>query len=324
MTVPDAAAATERLRESDVPPAELAAIAATFPQLRAVVAAHPGADAGLRGSIAAEVSDEVTGSAAGRRGGSWVPWLVTAVAGAVAVAAVAALAVGLVGGPTVGAAGTVELGFATPEEAVTYVVDRLAAGDPAGASEAFATTHMVDGYSFETEVVHAGGISPLTLLPAEDFRTLDVGMRQGQVARELRAYAWRLTEPDLDANLSTPLDEEVTAAGLAAALDPQNMAAVSVASVDLLFGDDLPARAVAYDQESAAAWGADAIEHAGVLLDTPAGPMMGGAELLEYDGRWYVQDLRSPFLAVGTGELRPTTALEYAASVAYLRSANGG
>lgn len=321
MTVPDAAAATERLRQADVPQAELAAIAATFPQLRAVVVAHPNADAGLRGSIAREVCDEVDG---GQRRGSRAPRVVTGAAGVVVVGAVAALVVGLVGRPAQGGEDPVELGFATPEEAVTYVVDRLAAGDPAGASEAFATTHMVDGYSFETGVEHAGGISTLTLLPVEDFRALDVGMRQGEVARELRAYAWRLTEPDLDANLSTPLDEELTAAGLAATLDPRTMAGVSVVSVDVLFGENLPARALAYDRESAAVWGADAIRHTGVLLATPAGPMMGGAELLEYDGLWYVQDLRSSFLAVGTGELVPTTAPEYAASVAYLRSANGG
>ncbi|MCV2395574.1 hypothetical protein OEB99_14750 [Actinotalea sp. M2MS4P-6] len=249
------------------------------------------------------------------RPGPRLPWVIAAVAALVAVVAVVGLVAVWPRGSS-GASSSTSAGFATPEEAIRQVAETVAAGDLAGAAEAFAVGPIVEGYSFEAEAERLRGVTPVGWLPAEDegYRAIDTGLRQGQVALQLRQVVWQLTAPERDVWLATDVGADLTAAELAADLDPTELAGLQVERVDLL-GAAGGAWAQ-YAAEMAAIYGADDYQDAAVLYRTPAGTRRGGALLLEYDGRWYVWSLQSYLSDVSSGTLEPTTAKEYASLVA--------
>lgn len=312
------AAAVERLRRADVPLPELESIADVLPRLRPIVAAHPNADVRLRGRIAREVSAEV----AGRAGTSQVSaprtarpaWLAAGLASAVAVLAVVGLAVLGLGPWHAQRAGSdpVERGFASPEAATDYFAGRVAAGDMAGAAEAFAVARMVDGYSFEDSVGSAGAISPGTWLPSDAYRAMDLGLRQDRVAQVLRAFAWQLMAPSRDLWVFTEVDAVPAAAELRADLDPADLAGLSVVRFTVVPAPAVPAHAME------PLCGADERQEAAVLYATPTGTAMGGASFLRYGARWYLEDLSASSLDLWGGELTPATDQEYADAVAAL------
>lgn len=307
--------AVRRLRGWDVPLPELESIAVAFPRLRPVVAAHPNADARLRGQIAREVSAEVAAGTPpsperdGRR-----PWLLAGLASVVAVLAL--LAIGVLGlGPwqAQGTAGDpVERGFASPEAAMRYLADRVAMGDMAGAGEAFATARMVDGYSFEDYVGSVGAVTPGTWLPSDTYRAMDLGLRRDRVSRDLRTFAWQLMAPSRDAWMFTEVGAGPAVAELRADLDPADLAGLSLVQVAVVPAPAVPAHV------PNPLCGADERQQAAVLYATPTGTVMGAASFLRYGGRWYVEDLGASSLNLWGGELTPVTEQEYADKVAAL------
>lgn len=311
-------AAARRLQERGVPAGELASIAATFPALRAAVAAHPDADEQTRGWIASAVGAEAVAADRRERSRTRRPVVVTFAAAVVAAIAVVGLVAVWLGTPARPAASPepVERGFDTPQAAAAYVYDHIAAGDFAGAGEAFATTSAVEGYSFEAYTEWMKGATAVAMLPADRFRAIDVGMREGQVARALRTTAWCLALPDQDVLRTMPVADRAAADRAAADLDTSRLAGLKVVRADVLWRDDDGARAAQVRHFHATLWGATDYQEVGVLLDTPSGAVMGGVELLEYRGRWYVHDFGSSRLGVSGGVLQPTTTLGYLGSLA--------
>lgn len=259
--------------------------------------------------------------------GSRAPWVVAVVAVVVALLSTGLLLVTTFGAqPVSGEVASnegrdpVERGFATPEDAASYVMDRVIAGDLEAAGEGFATTHMVDGYSFERYVDFIGSVPPSTWLPAEDYRVLDLGTRRGEIAMYLRSYVRHLTAPTLEVTVTVELTPALTADDVAADLDLEDLGRVSVERVDRLGGDGADRRRAA--QTYAAIWGAEDSAEVGMLLDTPSGAVEGGMQLLRYEGRWYVMALNSHMLGQSLAQLSPTSPAEYAATIMYLAALN--
>jgi hypothetical protein len=246
--------------------------------------------------------------------GARLPWVVAIVATLVALAAVTALVIVQNRSDSAKA----ERGFATPEEAVTYVAERLAAGDAAGASQAFAVRPMVDGYSFEAEVEQLRATSYQTWLPpsSSSYDEINEGLRRGAIAEQLSSMVHSILTPDRYQSVTVALSDDLTAADLVDELSPADLSELSVVRVDLLdreesgYQDPL--------DQTANRFGAEDLQEAAVLYDTAAGLTMGGAFLMSYEGRWYVWRLNSPLLGLGTrnGEIEPTSEKGYRDAVA--------
>lgn len=342
------AQAVERLRSPALQLGELTWIAAAFPALRAAVAAHPGADDGLRAWIAADALAAATSpapapapapspSASGEGSPPQAaeaspeqadapraaappapaaaarrrgPWLGAWVTTGAAVLAAAALAVVLVTRPApTDPQDPIELGAATPEAAATQLVERLAARDFAGAVESFASVHMVDGYSFAETASASKGVGMGTWLPTDGYRSVDLGLRASAIAGELRSMVWQLMVPGSDGRATTPVGDGVSGADLAADLDPAELGGLGVASLARV--PEVPSA----DVLPAATLGASERATLAVLYDTGRGTVMGGVSVLRYGDRWYVEHLIAPSLDLGHGELRPADATAFARAV---------
>lgn len=260
--------------------------------------------------------------APGRR--AVLPWTVAAVAVVVALACAGALVLtgsddDGAGGAGAGAAGG-ERGFATPEAAVTYLAERVAAGDLGGAFEAFAVESIVDGYSFEAEAERLGGLSPVTWLPADSpgYRALNTELRRGEIASQLRSLVRAVAAPDRNLDVFVDLEGGTTASDVAAALATDRLDGFRVVRADLLV---LTMRPGADPDRNpfvlaAEAIGADELQEVAVLYETPGGLVVGGAQVVRYGNDWYLRSLTSALIGTSIGELTPTSQLEYEALVA--------
>jgi hypothetical protein len=238
---------------------------------------------------------------------SRAPWFVAAGAVIVALAAVVTM-LATRGGSS---SDSSERGFDDPEAAITYVADRLAAGDAEGASSAFVVERAVDGYDFEAQADWIKVVAPDTWLPADSAaaRSIDAGVRRGAVAVELRILVRSVLAPDRDPLAPVLLDGSVTPADVAAELDLGRLDQLSVQRVDEL--DRGEASWAAQVEAQRKIYGAEAVKQLAVLYDTPNGPAMGGATLLEYDGEWFVWSLASALLDVSPGRVTPTSEQDY-------------
>jgi hypothetical protein len=243
----------------------------------------------------------------GRR--SRLPWVLAALAVVVALAAVAALAVVLVSGDdedSSAGAGT-ERSFASPEEAVGHLVDRLAAGEVGAASEAFAVESLVDGYSFEAYTERLQAATYESWLPggSQGFDDLNAELRRGAVADELRSLVRSILAPDRDYLTTTPLDDDLTAADVAGELSPEPLSELSVVRVDELDNTD-PGYLESLEAQ-AAVYGADELRMVAVLLDTAEGQVAAGATVVRYDDEWALMSLSAPLLNIPTAQVSPTS-----------------
>lgn len=239
---------------------------------------------------------------------SRAPWIVAAGAVLVALAAVVTMLVTRAGASSSEAG---EKGFDSPEAAIDYVADRLAAGDAAGATRAYAVEHAVEGYDFEAQADWIRAVGAETWLPSGNAAatSINTGVRRGTIAGELRFLVRSVLAPDRDPLATVLIDDDVTAADLAAEMDPAGLDELAVQRVDELErSEDSWAEQIDAQRKI---YGAESVKQVAVLYDTPNGPAMGGATLLEYDGSWFVWSLGSPLLDVSPGLVTPTTEEDY-------------
>ncbi len=262
---------------------------------------------------------------------SVLPWAVAAVAGVVALACAGGLIVTLAvdGDPAPASAADgaelpagprVERGFRTPEAAVTYVAERVSEGDLGGALEAFAVESLVADYSFEADVERVEVVSPVSWLPADSpgYRALDVELRRGEVAWQLRSLVRVVAAPELDFDMTIELDDETSASDIAAALAVDGLAGFAVVRADVLEPTMRPGADPDRNpfEAAAEAFGADELKEVAVLYETSEGLAVGGAEVLRYGDEWYVRSLSSALIGTSPGELTPTSLPAYEGLVA--------
>jgi hypothetical protein len=271
----------------------------------------------------------VTPSPSARR--ARLPWIVAAVAVVVALASVGALVrasagestpVGEpapVGEPVPGRSGESadgERGFASPEDAVGYFVARVAAGDLAGATEAFAVRSMVDGFSFQAYSERYGVVSAVTWLPESSagYLAINEDLRRGDVARQLCFFVEAVAAPGRDFGITQTLTDDLTAADIEADLSPEHLAGLSLVRVDDLNrpGDD---GSEVFDA-IAELYGADELREVAVLYGTADGSVRGGMQLLRFGDEWYVWNMASNIMGTIMGEVEPMSELEYLADLA--------
>lgn len=255
---------------------------------------------------------------------SRAPWLVAALAAVVAVAAMVALVVVLVTGddeggsdaaPRLGSEGSAERGFDSPEEAVTFMIDRLADVEVGEASEAFAVETVVEGYSFEAQAERLRSVMFTTWLPqsSDGYQRINTDVRRGEVAVELRSLIRSVLAPERDQTRTTPLDDDLTAEELADELSPEPLSELAVARVDAIDRSD--AAYLENLEQQGAIFGADELRMVAMLLDTAEGQVMGGATVVRYGDQWALLSLTAPILGTPVVGLEAVTEEEYLAAV---------
>jgi hypothetical protein len=260
-------------------------------------------------------------SGAGRR--ARAPWVVATVAALVAFAAVVALVVVLVAGDDEGYSdGGSERGFDSPEEAATFMVERLADGDAGEAAEAFAVESLVEGYSFEAQAERLRAVTFNTWLPgaSSGYDEINEYVRRGEVAAELRSLVRSVLVPDRDQTATTTLGDDLTAAELAGELSPEPLSELAVARVDEIDRSD--AAYIEMLEQQGAVYGADELRMVGILLDTAEGQVMGGATLVRYDDEWAVMSLTAPLLDIPLAQLVPASEQDYLDAVESARGSD--
>jgi hypothetical protein len=251
---------------------------------------------------------------------------VAAVAIAVAIAALLALVLGA-GGSSAGNSGSgaiVEHGSATPEDAVKLFAEAFAEGDMETAASAFATTSMVDGYSFKASVERVGAVSAWVWLPAEDYRSVDLARRTGDVGVALTYVTRSALMPQEEQGVTYALTSEgdLSADDFVAGLDPAGFSEISVKELTVFtFAEG--GKAEENQQKSSAIYGAESSRTASVLFDTADGTKMLGLQVIEYDGAWYVWMLGAPIVGANTNALESMSPSEYRDMVAWVESTHG-
>lgn len=290
MSVPSASEAAVLLIRPSTTPAVLAEIATAYPDLRGAVP-----------------EPQVTAGPTGRQGGVRAPRVVAAVATVVALAAVGALVVGGSGGGL----SVSEQSSATPEEAATFMAEKFAAGQLDDAATAFATTSMVDGYSFTAYAERQQSVSPNTALPPQEaYRTVSLAGRVREVGGSLILLTRSALMPagDPTSVYSLSGSNGLSAAEFEAALDPAGFASLSLVRIDVL---DKPAgtQFAANKALMAAHLGSAGHSRGGVLFQTAEGTAALSLQVIEYDA-WCVFWPGDGILATGYA-LGPMTNQEY-------------
>lgn len=250
------------------------------------------------------------------------PWAVAAAASLVAVGALVAVAVLAVGGePAATGGGIVEHPSSTPEGAVTLFAEAFADGDLDTAATAFATTSMVDGYSFAAYGEYVGAVMPNSWLPADGYRGIDLAARTGDVGNALASLTRSALMPEYGADRVYSLndDSELSAEDFVEGLDPAGFEQISV--VDITVFENPEGTKFAENQaRTSAPWGADTARTAVVLFDTADGPAIVGLQVFQYGDSWLVWDLFGGIVGADSRALTPVEADEYDAMVSDIQA----
>jgi hypothetical protein len=207
-------------------------------------------------------------------------------------------------------------GGATPEDAVSAYVSALAAGDVDGILAASAVDEMADGFDFEAYTERLQALALMTsMAPAEYpmFRTVNRYQQAGMILGQVRSLVYQLLSDErIDGAVIAPVDAERIAA-FVAAVDPSQLAGLSIVDVGLPEPDVLSSqRYIETVKGLAAAYGADEMTERLALIDLGGETYGLGFTLLRYGDDWLVSSQSSPIggtSSLGTAE--PMTQAEF-------------
>lgn len=252
-----------------------------------------------------------------------VPWIITAVAVLLAVAAVvwgltrpSTSDAGAEAGS--GLAGVITEGtFATPEEAVRHVAGRLAEGDVDGAFQAVAITSPAQNWD---QVAYSDRLRAITPQdppnPKDPFFTSSFTLwRLSQVGGQIRNVALSLVLPeDLEAisdYQAVPLTDDLTAQTVVDAMQVGQLTGLTVEQVGVvaLSESDRYQENMAQQLQ---AMGAQEMKEVGVLYGYDGQTYLGGATVVRFGERWLIWTLSSAMMNTEvSGALVPASAQDF-------------
>jgi len=243
-----------------------------------------------------------------------LPWILVAVLAVVAVVLGTLLL-------TRGGAGDVEQsGYATPEETIEVFTERLADGDVDGALSTWAGEKQAANLDLVGTLERLRAFTPFdsTILPSGDpaFVELAGTIRAGVAADQLRRLTLSVLLPEIDLTVTTPLDDgDVTAQGIADALDHARLASLRVERVDAVEGPEPHVESL---ERLAELVGADERREYVVLYECDGETYLGGVGVLRYGDEWSIDTLSAVLAGTPVAVLEPTTVEEYEALLADL------
>lgn len=248
---------------------------------------------------------------------SRVPWVVAAASWVTTLVLVVMLVGGgLGGGADAGAGIAAERGFSSAEDAAEAFAHALANGDADAAASMFATTSLVEGYSFALNVEYYDAFFPITPLPAPDFNGVNARVQAGYAGNSVISIVRSLLIPgdDVFTTYSGLAAEDISAWEDALSLD--SFDGVAVKRVDVLTQGNARSQFPRLYAEELDIWSADEIREGAILFDTSAGSAMLGVTLIKIDGDWYVWRTGSAILGAHPNAAELTSEADYEESIA--------
>lgn len=229
------------------------------------------------------------------------------VLGALSIVLAAALTLSLIGVFGSAGGGTSSMSFSTPEDAINYFAGCIEKGDYEGCLKACAINEMAKGYDYKSFAERIKSLQPLgmTLLPSEYEQYVDYNAARlkQQIMMQMSSFAVSLNlsgeYESLTNGTMMPLKDEEFPGDLIEQLDPariEGLKIVEIVKADK--HDDVVNRE--NQKKMAAVYGADDVQFRTVLYELGGDYYAGGFTLLEYDGRWLIQNMSDPLAGIPT------------------------
>jgi hypothetical protein len=227
--------------------------------------------------------------------------------GVLSLALALALVLSLTGvlGTVAGAAGVASKSFATPEDAINYFADCLAKGDFHGALAACAVDEMARGFDYKAYVERIRTILPVatSFIPSEYEQYIEfnkVRLTQ-QIMTQMVCFTISLNLPEgyggIVNGTTIALQGEEFPDDLMDVFDPSSISGLEVVDI---------AKAGMHDKEvnrqnqkkMAKPFGADDEQFRTVLYKCGGNYYIGGFTVMEYGGRWLIQNMSDPLAGI--------------------------
>lgn len=249
---------------------------------------------------------------------SRVPWIVAGVSWVATLALVAVLIVGGSGGGAASGSGAAaERGFSSADAAARAYADAIAEGDLDAAASMYATTSLVEGYSFTKNLEYVRAIMPQTLLPAPDFNGVNARVQAGYAGNSMLGIARSLLMPGEDPFMTIAGEAVEDAAAWEETLSIAGFEEISVERVDLLEPGSDETRYAEFYTKTLEAWSGEEAREGAILFETADGTAMLGVTLIKLDGSWYVWRANSTILGTTMSTVELISEADYVDRLEY-------
>ncbi len=226
------------------------------------------------------------------------------------------LAVALVLSLTVNSGASVEAvaseSFSTPEDAIKYFVERLAAGDYEGALSACSINEIAKGYNYKAGVEQRQFIEPIrgeSYLPSEYelYVTSNANRLEERILKQMACFTVSFNLPEEFNFLVLGIDSRKLKNGqtpddLIKLLDPAKISGLVLVDIGKLKGHDSELFGE-MRKKWAEIFGADDIQSREVLYQYNGKFYVGGISVIEYGGRWLIQNMSDSPEGIGIPSL---------------------
>jgi len=226
--------------------------------------------------------------------------------GALSVVLAIALVLSLTGVIAIsGAAGAASKSFSSPEDAIEYFVERMKNGDWQGALSACAIDEMARGFDYEAQAERLKVLIPIvtSYMPSEykqyvEYNKCLLTQRIMMQMASVTASA-NLSEENYGLINGTPtvLEDGNMPHGLMEELDPENIKSVELIDIGQHRLHDSQVNRE-NQRKQAKIYSADDLQFRAVLYKFKGDYYIGGFTLIEYGGRWLIQNMSDPLAGI--------------------------
>lgn len=224
--------------------------------------------------------------------------------GALSLVLAVALALSLTGvfGAAGGAASSKS--FSAPEDAINYFIGCLKAGDFDGALSACAADEMAQGFDFKAYAERIQALLPIgqSYMPSEYKQYIEYNRSrlEQQVLMQMVCFtvSFNLSEENagLINGMTTPI-RNIQLDDVTEQLDPSKLSGLELVDIGKArLHDDERNREM--QQKQAKCFGADDVQFRTALYKYDGNYYVGGFTLIEYGGRWLIQNMSDPLAGI--------------------------
>lgn len=195
--------------------------------------------------------------------------------------------------------------FGTPEDAINYFVDRFKAGDFEGALGACAVNEIAQGFDYKAYVERMNALLPLTVsyLPSDYKqyvlynRTKTIQQISGQMMYFAVSFSINGDYKGIIDGQTIPLQDAKMPDGIIKQLDPSAISKLELVEIGKMGMHDNEQNRT-NQKIMAKMYGADDVQFRTVLYKYGGNYYVGGFTVIEYGGRWLIQNMTDPLAGI--------------------------
>lgn len=204
-----------------------------------------------------------------------------------------------------GGTGSASMSFSTPEDAINYFAGCLEQGDYEGCLKACAIGEMAKGYDYKAfaERIMSLQAIQMSYLPSEyeQYAAYNASKFEQQILIQMACFTVSLNLPEeykgLVDGVMMPLEGGKFPDELIGLLDPANIRGLKIVKIEKAAVHD-DERNRENQKKQAAIYGADDVQFRTVLYELNGEYYAGGFTLIEYGGRWLIQNMSDPLAGI--------------------------